>query len=1031
MTGNGADDLPPGPGRDLMHLFQRLRADHGITNNQVAARSQLSKSYVSEMLNGRKTPRPAVASRIAAALHGTEAEVRQARFWAAKQAELERHHRRRAQRAEPAPQASGAVRPLPPIRFRLLGQVRVESAGGPVDVGGATARAVLAVLLVRGDAGASTEEIIAAVWGEPGGATRDSAYHYLSALRRVLAATDAVLETRRPRYRLIVDAETVDWHRFRRLVGEARGARERQEPDRAATLLRAALALWTGPPLADIGDQLEPHRTDMAGQRRGAIEALAAIEADRSHPEGVLALLRDELSAGPVREHAAALMIDALTALGRRDDAGEIYRLTRARLIDEQGLDPGARLQAAHRRALASAAPGPVPAAVAPISGLPRLDPHFTGRDRELRAVTEALGAGGQQTLCAIHGMGGSGKTALAVHAAHALTDAFPDGVVFLDLRGYTEHHAPLTAAESLDRLLRRMRVDGAMIPADFDERAAFYRDLLRHRRMLLVLDNAHDTTQVRPLLPDADRCAVIATSRRRLTALDDAVALPLDILAQHEAIELFRSVAGRDRLLNEHGADERLGHVIDLCGRLPLAIRIAAGRYRARDKGSLADLEEKLSDEGERLTELDDEDRSVAASIRVSLHDLPAALARTFALLATDPGTDFDPGAAAALADVPPGEAARRLGHLADRHLIIEHAAGRYRFHDLIRVFAGHYALESVPADERTAALRRLTDYFLGAAEAADSLITPYRYRVPIEVPDRAAVLPSLGDYDAAFAWLSVEQGNLADTCIAAGAAGFDVACWQLAYALRGYYYLTKSWQPWTATHEAAVAAAHRCGDVRAEAMIVNNLGLACLEQGAADLAAGYYREARRLFAEVSDPHGENTARANLAWLLFGKNRFAEFIAEMRPVLYFYREAGAERNAAITLRGIGLAEAELGLISESVADLRQALNVFARLGLRLDTAMTWNGLGETYQRADDGQLAAAAFAEALTTSEQSGSEYEQARAHHRLGQLAAAAGDRDSAREHLARAVDRYRQLGAPQAAEVQTELDNLDGYR
>jgi DNA-binding SARP family transcriptional activator/tetratricopeptide (TPR) repeat protein len=912
----------------------------------------------------------------------------------------------------------------------LLGQVRAYSAAGPIEVAGATARAVLALLLVRGSAGASTDEIIAAVWGTAGGATRDSVYHYLSGLRRSLAVSGAVLETRQSRYRLVTATDTVDWHRFRRLAAQARAAFDSRDAGRAAAMLRQALALWTGPPLADIGDRLAQIRRDMAEQRRAAVETLAAVEASRGRFDDVVSLLGDEIAAGPVREGAVALMIDALTALGRRDDAGEVYRLTRTRLASEQGLEPGSRLEAAYRRALEGIAPPAVAGSMPPISGLPRLDPHFTGREDELAMLSHALTAGGRP-LCAISGMGGSGKTALAVRVAHSLADAFDDGAVFLDLHGYTEHRACVTAAEALDRLLRRMRVDGGSIPADFDERGALFRDLLVGRRMLFVLDNAYDATQVRPLLPDADGCAVIVTSRRRLAALDDAIALPLRLLAEDDAAKLFTSVAGEHRLRAEVGSGQTLSRVIERCGRLPLAVRIAAARYREPSQRSLADLEEKLSDEDERLTELDDGDRSVAASFRVSLNDLTADLARTFALLAVDPGADFDALAAAALADLPHSQAARRLGQLADRHLVVEHAPGRYRFHDLIGAFARQYALESILADDRAAALRRLADYLLRAADAADTLITPYRYRVPLQLLDRVVELPSLGDYDGAFAWLSAEHGNLADTCVAAGARGLDGPCWQLAYVLRGFYFVTKNWQPWITIYEVARSAAQRSGDVRAEALIVNNLGLAHLEKGETELAATCYRQAGELFAAVRDPHGENTARANIAWLLLGERKFAEFVTQMRPVLDFYVEHGSERNAAITQRGLGLAESELGLIDESVADLRQALDVFTRLNLRLDIAMTWNGLGETYQRAGDDQRAAEAFTEAIATSGQSGSDYEQARAHYRLGQLAVKAGDSQSARDHLTQAHDRYRELGVPQAADARRELEDLGTYR
>ncbi len=386
------------------------------------------------------------------------------------------------------------------------------------------------------------------------------------------------------------------------------------------------------------------------------------------------------------------------------------------------------------------------------------------------------------------------------------------------------------------------------------------------------------------------------------------------------------------------------------------------------------------------------------------------------------------DIAAAAALADLPVRDAARQLGQLSDRHLLIEHGSGRYQFHDLVAAFARQYALTSIAANERDGALRRLADYFLRAAVVADELITPHRYRVPLDVLDRPVVLPSLPDYDSGLDWLTKEQHNLVQVCISAGAAGFDTACWQLAYTLRGYYFLTKNWQPWLVTHEAALAAARRCSDTRAEAMTANNLGLAYLEQGAANPAA-YYEEARRLFTALDDRHGEHTARANLAWLLYNEQRYEEFLAEMRPVLGFYWEEGADRNAAITLRGIGLAEAELGRTAEAVDDLLSALDTFERLGLRMDAAMTWNGLGEIYQGAGDTDRAVQAFVTAVGAAERSGSVFEQARAHHRLGELATVTGDHAGVREHWTRAWEGYHRIGAPQAAHVRQSLDSLDG--
>lgn len=926
------------------------------------------------------------------------------------------------------------------VRFTVLGPVRVLTDEGPLDVGGATARAVLASLLVRGEAGAGIEEIISSVWGSAGAATRDSAYHYISGLRKVLdqAQVGAVLESRRPRYRLLVPPDAVDWHRFRRLVAQARADRDRHELEQAAALLREALELWRGEPLSDVGDRLKPLRRDMTEQRLGAAEMLAAIEAGRGHPDEVVRLLGEDVRSGPLREGSAALLIDALTELGQRDDAGEIYRRVHRRLADELGLEPGERLEAAHQRALRSAGttvpfdpPGvPVATGSQPISGMPPPDRHFTDREHELRRIVDVVGAPSGAPVCAIYGMGGLGKTALAVRAAHTLSDAFPDGVLYLDLHGYTDQRDILTTGEALDRLIRRLRVDATQIPVDIDELAARFHDLIEGRRLLLVLDNVRDAGQVRPVLPRPGGCAAIVTSRRRLSTLDDAFALPLDVLAEQDAMDLFRAVAGADALRDDPG-DHLLGRIVELCGRLPLAIRIVAARYRASQNYLLEELEAALSMESDRLGELDDDDRSVTSTFRVSLNDLPDPVARTFSLLGLHLNGSFDAYSVAALADITDREALRHLRQLSERHLVADHMPGRYQLHDLVAVFARQHGSETLDETDRTAALHRLADYYLRTADAADRLITPHRHRVPLEFLDRLVTTPPLPDYDAALSWLIVENGNLLQACLRAAEAGLDELCWQLAYTLRGYYFLTKRWRPWTATHEAALAATRRCADRLAEAMIANNLGLALMEQHDTPSAAEYYGRARELFIEVGDEHGENTSRANLAWIHYEKRDYRNFLDEIRPVYEFYLRAGSERNAAITLRGIGLAEAELGRTHQATTALLTALEVFERIDLRMDAAMTFNALGELYQRTGDVQRAIEALDRAVVVAQRSGSTFEQARAHYRLGQLAATSGDRDEARIQLGRALEGYDSLRAPEAELVRAELELQTGGR
>jgi DNA-binding SARP family transcriptional activator/tetratricopeptide (TPR) repeat protein len=951
------------------------------------------------------------------------------------------------------------------VEIRVLDVITVRLAGQPIPIGDAKHRLMLAMLVAAEGRQISTAQLISQIWGDdPPRTAPDLIYSYASDLRRNLArGLEGAGQMLPPHhgggYRLVVGRSDVDLYMFRDLASRARSLAG-TDPGPAAGLWRQALALWgtrgdqgdapftdlTASAVADC-QWLKDYRQAVQEEYRAALIACLETELRLGEHERLIPELADLAAADPLDERIAGLLMIAYYRSGRQAQATRLYLSTRERLSTGLGVEPSQQLKALYQkfvnqdpgldaigpsRQLAgtpAAAGRPDTSRPQPTSGLPGADRHFTGRERELDTLVRSVTDQGGEPVCVVSGMAGAGKTALVVYAARKVAGQFRDGTLFIDLHGSTIGHEPLTPADALDRLLRRLGVDGDGIPPSVDERSALYRGLLAGRQMLILLDDAHDAAQVRPLLPAEPGCAVVITSRRRLMALDEAQAVPLDVLDQADAEALFRSIVGADRLLAEPSADTTLARIVQRCGQLPLAIRIAAARHRASPLHTLADLEARMSDAHAALTELEDDDRSVAASFNVSLTDLPTGLHRSFALLAANPGTDLEAGAAAALIGLPRPEAVRHLDGLVARHLLAEHARGRYRFHDLIAVFARHHALAAMPAAERAAALRRIIDYSLRAAELADRLITPHRFRIPLDVADRSAILPPLHDYDTALAWFTTEQANLADACVAAEEAGLDTSCWQLAYTLRGYYFLTKHWQPWLRTHQAALAAARRCGDVRAEAMTVNNLGLAHLEQGHHAVATACYEDALRLFANVRDLDGEQTARANLAWVMFAEHKYTDFLREIRPVLDFYRRTGAERNAAITRRGIGLAEAELGHTDAAVANLRQALDDFTRLGLHLDAVMTVNGLGETYQRAGNHAHAADAFESALIASKKAGSTFEYARARHRLGQLAADAGDPDQARRHWNQALDDYRRLGAPQAIDLHMQLTQLDG--
>jgi DNA-binding SARP family transcriptional activator len=497
---------------------------------------------------------------------------------------------------------------------------------------------VLAVLLFEPNKVVRRTEIIRLAWGThpdevPDTADRlvaDYMSHLRVAFRRAGADAEVRLLARQPGYLLKLDALTIDWHHFCHLVDQAQRASEAAELADAVRLLRDGLDLWQGPPLADVGPTLNPIRTTLEERRLAAIEALATIELARGGSDRVLPLLIEQAAKRPGREQLAALLIQALHAAGRRDDAIDAYQRSREHL-DSLGLEPAQTLKEAYQAVLNGHRLGRPAVARARPAQLPIDTSNFVGRIDELRELlefvpaepTESAGASpvpATGVICVVYGMAGVGKTAFAVHAAHRMARWFPDGQLFLDLHGYTANGPRVEPAEALDRLLRAIGVVGERIPQHLEDRAALYRDRLAGKRTLILLDNAYSADQVRPLLPAGPGCLVLVTSRRRLTALDDAHPLPLEALPAADAIALFGRVAGPERLRGQQDAVERIA---DLCGGLPLAIRIAAARFRTHPAWQPQHLADRLSDAQDQRWELDDGERSIVAAFRLSHQDL------------------------------------------------------------------------------------------------------------------------------------------------------------------------------------------------------------------------------------------------------------------------------------------------------------------------------------------------------------------------------------------------------------------------
>ncbi|MFK0248389.1 ATP-binding protein [Amycolatopsis azurea] len=630
-------------------------------------------------------------------------------------------------------------------------------------------------------------------------------------------------------------------------------------------------------------------------------------------------------------------------------------------------------------------------------SGLPPATPSFTGRTTELRAIRTALEADGG--VCVVSGMGGVGKTELAVRCAHRLESGFADGCLFIDLRGH-ESGEP-TAIH--DRVLRVLGVPADRIPADPADRAALYRSRLRGRSLLLVLDNAVSAAQVRPLLPAEPKCRVLITSRSRLSALDDAAHVGLDMLPLVAAVDLFTTITGAP-------AGAAVTRVVRRCARLPLAIRIAAARLRAHPAWDVAELDRRLDDETARLGELDDGERTLAAAFRLSVQQLSAAESRLFGLLTVHPGTDLDIHAASALSALSLRETDRLLDRLHEAHLITQPEPDRYGFHDLLRAFATEFVLTDL--EDGMKAFSRLTAFAVRSAAQADRELTPHRFVPEIAFAPGTPEPARLDDGEMAMSWFRAEWPGLVSLCRTARERGEHDRCWQLAFFLRDYFFVAKLWDPWLETHRWARASAEEIGDTWALATTTANLGVAHVDRGDLDEASAYYGQALALFRSIGDGHGETTTLAHSGWAEHYRGNHDGALRDLRQAHTSYLRDGNRRNAAITGRGIALALTAIGRPAEAAELAGDTLSVFDELGLDLDAAMALNCVGWAWYHTKRHDLAASAYRAAAERAEACGSRYETARAYTGLGNIAAAEGSPAMAAELWERADEIHPDL-------------------
>jgi DNA-binding SARP family transcriptional activator/tetratricopeptide (TPR) repeat protein len=755
------------------------------------------------------------------------------------------------------------------LRFTVLGPVRAMRGAAEVALGSPQQRTVLAVLLVRYDSPVPVEELVDAVWGEQAPASAVASVRtYVHRLRRLLADSGSTIRSVGKGYMMETSPDELDLTVFRARLADAAQARRGGDHRQVVSLLRGALERWQGSALADLsGSWAEAQRTVLDQSRRSACELLFEAELELGDHQNVVADLTSLIAEHPLDERFRELLMLALYRSGRPAAALGVFHETRELLAEELGVDPSAALRSLHERMLRADETLLTPAAtpVAPVAAtapaeldvptqLPLDLPTFTGREAELAR----LHAGGPVIVVA--GTAGVGKTAFALHGAHQLATRFPDGQIYLDLRGFDAFGPPLTTSHALGTVLAAFGVPVPDQPQDLDAQAALYRSLLTGRRVLLLLDNARDSRQVRPLLPGGGGCMAIVTSRNQLSGLvarDGAQHIRLGVLSPAEALDMLDRRLGTDRVAAEPPAVEE---IIRHSARLPLALALIAARAAVRPTFPLSAVAAELRESPLRLDVFSDADgtldiRSVFSSSYQALSDDAARLLR---LLAAPAGPDVSLAAIAALA----GQSVRRvrapLAELTESHLVTEQPPGRYAPHDLLRTYAAELHQEHDAADERRVAVHRILSHYLHTSYAAVRKLSP---NLPVLrlAPIAPGVTPeAIADRLQALRWFRAEQSVLVAAVEHAAESAFETHSWQLAWTLMEFLQRSGCWRDQIATQRTALDAALRGHDMEGQAHAHRNLARVYLQTDQYQNATAHLRQALALFERLGDAGGQ-----------------------------------------------------------------------------------------------------------------------------------------------------------------------------